>query len=234
MTHRVFVFGTLKEGFPNFATNKGRRIAGNFVTLERYPFYLVGERHSPWLIDLPGEGERVIGQVFEVDDATLAAMDVLERIHEPDGYRRVRIPVEPDGVDDPAPIDVFAYIKQVCHFDRSQARLGPLREYTLEQAALYQSRCDLDRVQLRGLLLEGALSLPSAVADPAHFNELRKQVAEPPGEKDESVNGTTTPGDNRLDRVKLKLGSKSAAPPAAGKAASFPASPSRWCGWPGR
>ena len=64
--HRVFVFGTLKEGFPNFATNRGRRVAGDFVTKERYPFYLVGERHSPWLIDQPGEGERIVGQVFEV------------------------------------------------------------------------------------------------------------------------------------------------------------------------
>ncbi|HYP70984.1 MAG TPA: gamma-glutamylcyclotransferase family protein, partial [Variovorax sp.] len=89
MNHLVFVFGTLKEGFPNFATNKGRRLPGVFLTKDRYPFYLVGERHSPWLVDQPGEGERVVGQVFEVDKVALAAMDALERIHEPDGYRRV-------------------------------------------------------------------------------------------------------------------------------------------------
>ena len=54
MSHRVFVFGTLKEGFPNFATNRGRRIAGGFVTVQRYPLYLVGERFSPWLLDAAG------------------------------------------------------------------------------------------------------------------------------------------------------------------------------------
>lgn len=138
---RVFVFGTLKEGFPNFATNKGRRLPGEFVTKERYPFYLVGERHSPWLLDQPGQGERVVGQVFEVDEAALAAMDLLERTHEPDGYRRTRIAVEAHGVaGNPAPIDVFVYMKQAGHFVGSQARLGPLREYLPEHAALYRSR----------------------------------------------------------------------------------------------
>jgi hypothetical protein len=32
MSQHVFVFGTLKEGFPNFGANKGIRIPGKFVT----------------------------------------------------------------------------------------------------------------------------------------------------------------------------------------------------------
>ena len=140
MKHLVFVFGTLKEGFPNFATNKGRRLPGVFVTEDCYPLYLVGERHSPWLVDRPGEGERVAGQVFEVDETALAAMDALERIHEPDGYRRVRIPVVPDPGDGCASIDVFVYMKQARHFVQTEARVGPLREYMPEHAALYRPR----------------------------------------------------------------------------------------------
>ena len=54
--HLVFVFGTLKEGYPNFATNRGRRIPGDFVTRERYPLYLMGERFSPWLVSSPAKG----------------------------------------------------------------------------------------------------------------------------------------------------------------------------------
>lgn len=50
IAHRVFVFGTLKEGFPNFAVNTGIRLSGNFETEDLYPLYLVGERHSPWLV----------------------------------------------------------------------------------------------------------------------------------------------------------------------------------------
>ncbi|MBS0454353.1 MAG: gamma-glutamylcyclotransferase [Proteobacteria bacterium] len=139
--HRVFVFGTLKEGFPNFATNKGRRIAGDFVTSQAYPLYLMGERHSPWLVDLPGAGLQVHGQVFEVDDETLAAMDRLERVHEPDGYLRTRVAVEPAMQDmGRQAIEVFAYLKRAVQLDASQVRLGPLPDYTLAHAALYRPR----------------------------------------------------------------------------------------------
>jgi gamma-glutamylaminecyclotransferase len=44
MASRVFVFGTLKQGFPNFHINRGRRVAGEFATGLAYPLYLVGER----------------------------------------------------------------------------------------------------------------------------------------------------------------------------------------------
>src|SRR5438132_9604523 len=88
MEHLVFVFGTLKEGFPNFSPNRGTRIPGEFRTRVAYPLYLVGERHSPWLIDEPGQGLHVTGQIFRVNPQALAAMDALERVSEPDGYRR--------------------------------------------------------------------------------------------------------------------------------------------------
>lgn len=158
MPHLVFVFGTLKEGYPNFATNRGRRVAGDFITVERYPLYLVGERFSPWLVYLAGEGERVIGQLFEVDDATLAAMDILERVAQADGYRRVPIDVEEVSQREHAGREpggargtrgacgtraVHAYVKAPEHFDAAQAKGGPLREYTMAHAALYRSRASL-------------------------------------------------------------------------------------------
>lgn len=140
MPQLVFVFGTLKQGFPNFATNKGTRVDGDFVTVERYPLYLVGDRFSPWLVDAAGEGEQVVGQVFEVDHPALDAMDVLERITEPDGYRRVTMKVRAVGGEPASTLDVHAYVKQRAHFDPADARLGPLRDYTLEHAALYRGR----------------------------------------------------------------------------------------------
>lgn len=136
----VFVFGTLKEGFPNCATNHGKRVPGVFVTRQRYPLYLMGERHSPWLIDQPGIGERVQGQVFEVDQAALDAMDRLERVTEPDGYRRVVLEVASTEVGEPQTLQVFAYLKPLAHFVPGDARCGPLGAYTLEHAALYRRR----------------------------------------------------------------------------------------------
>ncbi len=49
----VFVYGTLKEGFPNFEINRGVRLPGTFIMAERYPLYLVGERCVPWMILQP-------------------------------------------------------------------------------------------------------------------------------------------------------------------------------------
>jgi len=136
----VFVFGTLKEGFPNFATNRGTRRAGEFVTVERYPLYLVGERMSPWMIAHPGEGMQVRGQVFSVSDTALAAMDALERTHESDGYRRLPISVAPATGDTRDVITVFAYLKPPEQLDAGLIRKGPLSAYELADAQLYRPR----------------------------------------------------------------------------------------------
>ncbi|MDB5873899.1 MAG: gamma-glutamylcyclotransferase [Ramlibacter sp.] len=140
MPERVFVFGTLKEGFPNFATNKGARVPGDFITVERFPLYLVGERFSPWLIAAPGTGHQVAGQVFEVDPAALARMDALERIHEADGYRRIPVDVVARATPAGPRLSVFAYVKPSDQLAMSEVRLGPLAEYTAEHAALYTKR----------------------------------------------------------------------------------------------
>lgn len=140
MSVLVFVFGTLKEGFPNFATNNGTRLPGVYTTREPYPFYLVGERYSPWLINMPGHGTHVSGQVFVVGEATLAQMDILERIAEPDGYQRALIEVVPDSSAQASALSVFAYLKAPEHLADTKIQLGPLDNYTLEHAALYRKR----------------------------------------------------------------------------------------------
>ena len=136
--HIVFVFGTLKEGFPNFATNRGTRVPGAFRTRQASPLYLVGERHTPWLVDLPGQGSQVAGQLFRVDDAVLAAMDRLERVTEADGYRRVQVELEGGEALDIR--SAWAYLKPPAQLRLSEVRQGPLSEYALEHAALYRPR----------------------------------------------------------------------------------------------
>lgn len=134
----VFVFGTLKSGFPNFAVNRGRRVGGSYRTLDRLPLLLVGERHVPWLLDTPGEGERVAGEVYEVDAAALAAMDELEGVGRPDGYHRKAIGVR--AADGDAELQVQIYLKHASQLDRAEVRQGPLAEYTLAHAGLYRKR----------------------------------------------------------------------------------------------
>jgi gamma-glutamylaminecyclotransferase len=128
----LFVYGSLKQGFPNAHVNTGRRVGGDFRTLQRLPFYLVGAGHLPCLVLQPGHGLQVRGQVFEVSAADLAAMDRLERVGEPQGYSRVRIEVQ--QVDDGRVLEADVYVQQASRLDPSNALIGPLDEYTLDHA----------------------------------------------------------------------------------------------------
>ncbi len=134
----VFVFGTLKAGFPNAASNRGQRLPGYFRTRETWPLYLVGERHSPWLVLSPGAGMAVRGQVYAVDAQSLAQMDRLERIGLEDGYRRVEIRVVAEADD--REFDVHVYGKLPVQLQAADVRIGPLDEYRPEHAALYRPR----------------------------------------------------------------------------------------------
>lgn len=140
MSHLVFVFGTLKEEFPNFGTNPGARVLGTYETVNQFPLYLVGERHSPWMVNAPGSGEHVIGQVFRVDSNSLARMDILERVSEPDGYERILIKVRPRCGNPSDEVDVYAYLKHPRHLHGSDIKDGPFAEYSLAHSALYRSR----------------------------------------------------------------------------------------------
>jgi gamma-glutamylaminecyclotransferase len=75
-----------------------------------------------------------VGQLFEVSDAELAAMDRLERVGEPGGYDRVTIEVEP--CDDPraGPLSVFVYVQHESRLASGGPHIGPLAEYTHEHA----------------------------------------------------------------------------------------------------
>ena len=140
MTHLLFVYGTLKEGFPNFGVNGGVRVGRDARTRDRLPLYLVGERRVPWLLQQPGVGFQVVGQVFAVDGSALEAMDRLEGTNEADGYRKVTIEVERVVADQAAAQSVYCYLKLPSQLDESMERAGPLEEYTLAHAALYRRR----------------------------------------------------------------------------------------------
>lgn len=136
--HKVFVFGTLKEGFPNFKTNKGVRYKSIFQTKDCFRLYLVGDRFSPWLILHEGEGHRINGQVFDVSNDAFSEMDALERTSKPDGYRRVSIQVV--CRDSGEELSVFVYGKPQSMLGGADVRSELEGEYSLEHAKLYRSR----------------------------------------------------------------------------------------------
>jgi len=140
MGTRIFVYGTLKSGFPNFHINVGSRVPGEFTTVERFPLYIIGKAHIPWLVNKPGEGSHVSGQLFEVDAGALGQMDVLERIDEPGWYTRREIEVR--SIDAPAAdaVRCQVYFGDAQRLASEVIRAGPLAIYTMEHAKRYRSK----------------------------------------------------------------------------------------------
>lgn len=94
MAHRVFVYGTLKRGFPNHALLRDAVFVGTGQTRLAYPMIVQGGFFSPAMLPEPGAGHRVCGEVWEVGEAALAALDRLEATHLPTGYVRNKIEIE--------------------------------------------------------------------------------------------------------------------------------------------
>jgi gamma-glutamylaminecyclotransferase len=88
--HRIFAFGTLKRGFP--LHEKGllhARYCGEHLTVQRFPMLVAGPWFAPMMIDQPGTGLRVKGELYEIDDAQLVVLDALESIGQPGNFRRL-------------------------------------------------------------------------------------------------------------------------------------------------
>jgi gamma-glutamylaminecyclotransferase len=135
----LFVYGTLKEGFPNHGLNQGQRVAGTFRTRDRFPLYVVRLPHedrTPWLVHRPGEGHQVTGEVYEVDAAALPAMDSFEEVGKSTGYLRVEIELDA-GPGHAAPLRAQAYMKAADQLPACLEHAGPFPTYTLALAAGY-------------------------------------------------------------------------------------------------
>jgi len=134
---QVFVFGTLRKGYPNHALNSATLIDAACSTAQAYPLYLVGARFSPWLIDDPENGVRVQGELYRVTKDELATMDALERVQFSDGYQRRQISiVDSAGITQPAD----CYLKTRQQLAGADIHMGPLASYQKQHAALYKKR----------------------------------------------------------------------------------------------
>ncbi len=131
--HLLFVYGSLKQGFPNFHVNKGQRLAGEYRTARPCALFLINGQLPCLMPALPG-GVQVRGQVFEVSAAELAAMDALERVGEPGGYERSWIELERVDLAAVQHLQAFVYAQDASQLQRPGPHLGPLAEYTLEHA----------------------------------------------------------------------------------------------------
>jgi gamma-glutamylaminecyclotransferase len=86
---RVFALGTLKAGFPLQEALRGARFLGRYRTVERFPMFVAGPWYAPMMLDEPGTGLQVSGELYEIDDDVLAPLDALESVGQPGNFRRI-------------------------------------------------------------------------------------------------------------------------------------------------
>ncbi|XP_018584669.2 gamma-glutamylaminecyclotransferase-like [Scleropages formosus] len=96
MTH-VFVYGTLKNSQPNFfqmidKSNGKATFCGGAHTVERFPLVIAGKYNIPFLLNVPGKGHRVKGEVYCVDSQMLQFLDKFEGC--PHMYQRTSVDLE--------------------------------------------------------------------------------------------------------------------------------------------
>jgi gamma-glutamylaminecyclotransferase len=112
--HRVFVFGTLKRGFPLHDEGLGgATYLGAYRTAQRFPMFVAGPWFAPMMLDRPGSARHVTGELYEVDDSRLAVLDALESTGQPGNLRIVVRLERIEGGSDRAvdACEAFAYVK---------------------------------------------------------------------------------------------------------------------------
>lgn len=93
----IFVYGTLKRGFPLF--EKGLQQAtfrGTARTVLPYPMMIAKNFYGPVMLDQPGEGLQVLGELFEVEEDRMPVLDKLESVGAPGSFRST-LQVKPIG-----------------------------------------------------------------------------------------------------------------------------------------
>ncbi|XP_055690788.1 troponin C-akin-1 protein [Lutzomyia longipalpis] len=81
--HKLFVYGTLKRGEPNHywlkkASNGYAKYICKAATTKKMPLVIATRYNIPFLLDKPGHGNYVAGEIYEVDDRMLDKIENLE------------------------------------------------------------------------------------------------------------------------------------------------------------
>ncbi|MCP4319868.1 MAG: gamma-glutamylcyclotransferase [Hyphomicrobiales bacterium] len=127
--HKVFIYGTLKQGFPNHGAGlTSAAYVGRFRTVTAFPLVVGGKWFSPYLLDEPGQGQRVYGEVFQVSDDGLATLDRMEGTDNPLGYRRISVVVV--AAEDGTALEAWTDVKDRAMLDGIHSKA--LAEYGLD------------------------------------------------------------------------------------------------------
>ncbi len=105
---RVFVYGTLKRGCLNHHYLAGQKFIGETRTAPGYTLYALGD--YPGMVRSTDASHHVLGEVWTVDAACLAALDELEGVNE-GLYERIPIRLVPPFAEQP--VQSYLYLRSL-------------------------------------------------------------------------------------------------------------------------
>ncbi|RWW69566.1 hypothetical protein BHE74_00022823 [Ensete ventricosum] len=145
----VFTYGTLKRGFANHGLMQDlirtgdAAFVGTAHTAGRLPL-VCGPYRVPFLLNLPGAGEHVFGELYAVSPLALAGMDDLEGTRE-GHYERLPISVVVEGEDQKeVEVEAEAYYAHRSYAGVMWRRCGEMgyKVYSEKEAKGYVRRKD--------------------------------------------------------------------------------------------
>lgn len=142
----VFTYGTLKRGFSNHAlmqeliATKDALFVGACRTAERLPL-VCGPYRVPFLLNKPGAGERVCGELYAVSRKGLMRMDELEGTSR--GHYE-RLPIKVVAEEEEAEVEAEAYFGHRSYAEEMWTRSGErgYAIYSEKEARGYVKRKD--------------------------------------------------------------------------------------------
>lgn len=93
----LFVYGTLKAGRPNHYKMKETTFLGTAITKHRFPLVVGGPNFTPYLINQPGTGYHIKGEIYKLNEMQFREMDAFEKV--PEYYHRLPIELQNWNLD---------------------------------------------------------------------------------------------------------------------------------------
>lgn len=108
MKHNIFVYGTLKRGSSNHNLLTGQKFIAVARTQPLYRLYALAS--YPAMVEAPQNGLSIKGEIWEVDEAQIPALDELEDVAH-GMYKRVPIPLLPPN--DTLVVEGYVYLLSI-------------------------------------------------------------------------------------------------------------------------
>ena len=131
----VFIYGTLKRGFPNHDKPLLEKFyCGTCESLDTYPLVIANKFFSPVLIDEKGSGLNVVGELYNVSKEVVDKLDIFEGVGKAWGYYRINIEVKQKSG---SVVSATTYVKR--RKDLEAVHSEPLSSYKFDERYVHPS-----------------------------------------------------------------------------------------------